>query len=190
MQMGTPRTKNSKKSKTHITTKSSTRCTHTAYTNNSEMWTKYKDQIMFIEQNIFDRNLQETEDELKKSFIDEDVICVMITKEGLVLGYMLGSDIKNYINSDDPEYNKELEKDKSCYVETISVHPNYQHMGYGTKLFTNFIKEAKRRKYKKVCGHFCKESTGIAYKFGGKIISAHKNYSDTGITYYFMVIKL
>ena len=159
--------------------------------NNNIVWNKFKEQIIFIEQNIFNKKLQQTEEELKETFTNNSSIVILFTDNDNVIGYICGDNIQHYVLETDKDFDKEFEEQKVCYIETINVNPKYQHQGYGTKLFKDFIKQSKQRNYKFVAGHFCRASADLVLKFTNtKILSETKNYEGTKQTYYYITLKL
>lgn len=158
---------------------------------NEQMWSKFRKQIMDIENSLYPEDISETEQEIKEIFFEKDAIFIMFIDEDKLIGYICGNNIEKYVTKKDKEYNSKFNKNNTIYVETINVDKKYQGTGIGTKLLRYFIKQSMDKGYKYVTGHYCEgSSTKLAKKFNGKILLTDNDYCDTKRVFNYILITL
>lgn len=155
-------------------------------------WEKYGGQIVDIERVLYSSPLRESEDELRTICENPNAVFVLILDNDIVVGYICGEDVREYVWSGDEEYDAHLEEAGTLYVETFNVRPEFQGRGYGKMLLKTFIEEANKKAFKFISGHFSDNgpSIHIAKKLGAKIRCTDVDYAGTGKTFHYAVIDI
>ena len=93
-----------------------------------------------LSKDILAKSKHKIEEKIKtfksKYIDDENVFCYILEKDNKIIGYMLGVYLSHY-----EYYNSKNFAD----LEAIYIHPNYQHLGLGKKLFDLFVKTIKQK---------------------------------------------
>jgi len=160
-------------------------------------------------QNITLKNLSKLEKELVKSERafpkdirgeDGDYFTEMLETKGVIakIAKLDSKYIGNIIGCPVTEEDVELYElhglsdiSKTIHLCTMVIDPPHRKNGYGRQLLLEFIKAARKAGYETLAGHFRRNaSQHIIKALGGKKISTHKNWSDTGESYVLYELEL
>jgi len=162
---------------------------------NPEEWNKKKQDIIALEEKCFVEELIMTEKEIEESLCDEGAICYLAFDNGVLIGNTYGNILQS-TDTDwfDGHWNPETYEhydEKTMYVTSTAVLPEYRGKGVATKLKQFMFKDLKENGFKYVVGHSDSGAmTHINEKFGAKIIGEFKNWYDSSETHYLYEVKI
>lgn len=168
-------------------------------------WKKYKDGILFIEQEIFSEDGKEVDTPEVIEFFAKNPKAIFIIAEhdNIIIGDTYGSPIEDELHMAptpqagmDPRFISCMRnfpafgKYNTICVASTAVLLEYRKRGFAIELKKLFISEAKKEGYKFMTGFSNKESLSLNMKFGARVIKTLDNRFNSGETYYQYYIKL
>lgn len=150
-------------------------------------WEKIKKKIMRIEREIFDRSLRQSEDDLGNTFCDPRSICIVAKKGKNIIGYIAGGPLEDYDYLDGVSDDPTIKKGNTAYIESHAVLGKHQGQGIGKALRLFFLQKAKERGYGYMSSHIKRK---IALESGDKILSEHKDWGGSGVTFVYFSEKV
>lgn len=161
-------------------------------------WDSLETPIMALETACYHPNIQFERDYKKEEMTKKGAVALLVMKDGKVIGEVYGSPLSTMKDELDAD-NKELrafeelferfrgKEGKVFYCMGISVLPEYQGRGIGTKLEEELVRMVKAAGYESFVLHAHEgPSEKIAKRLGAGFVKTYQNWYDTGDTYYLL----
>jgi GNAT superfamily N-acetyltransferase len=151
-------------------------------------WKKYETEIVALEEQ-YPPDLQSDSDDFYALLCRRGTIARALVAGGSVAGFVIGC-----ILSGEQIHDYQLEElftDEMLYLESITVAERFQGKGFGGRLMSDFVQEARRGGFKKIVGHFRQNgSVALIRKSGAREIFTVHNWQGTGEDYCYCELAL
>jgi GNAT superfamily N-acetyltransferase len=144
-------------------------------------WDRYGAEIIGLEKE-YPAEIASDADDMKEKIGRKGSVGVLHLYRGKVAGFAIGFPLSE---EERKEYRLEkFWKDKSIYLESITVSSDFQGRGFGRALMIEFMRRARENGYSRMIGHFRPNgSAAIMRKLRAEELSIEKNWFGTGQDY-------
>jgi GNAT superfamily N-acetyltransferase len=152
-------------------------------------WPKFKNSVLNSE-SVFKKLIRETANDYINILSKKDSIAKIVLLDSKYIGNAIG-----FCPTKEEVIELKLKGIKtnklSIYLSNFVIDPKYQNKGYGYLLLKKFIEASKSNGYKKLVGHFRKNtSLHLIEKFNVIKIKEYDNWFNTKETYVLCELEL
>ncbi len=155
------------------------------------------DLVKMEELNFGNSPLHQPRQELELMVTCKENLFVGVYSGSQLVGYCIGTPIVRFSGKHQiigSTFPPDYDRGQAIYVESLELLPEFQHNGHGSKLFRQFIAEAKAQNFLLIAGH---AREGSSYKLVSSILRkgilvdfSVQNHLGTGETYHYILAKL